>query len=90
MGGVTEVMVGIYKKEFYKGKIFIYFFKYKDILPDGLCILSLYEEPYDYNICLEELIFKGCTRPKYMGQEEIGYVVIGRYNNSDSYKHLQY
>jgi len=81
MGGVTEIMEGIYKQEFYKGKFFIYFFHYKDILPNGLYILPLYKFPNDVH-CLEELISKEFTEPRYKGQKEIGYVVIGKYNNS--------
>ena len=48
------------------------------ILPDDLYILRLYKDPYDVH-CLEELISEEYTEPKYKGQEEIGYVVIGKY-----------
>ena len=75
-------MEGIYKREFYKGKLFMYFFRYKDILPDDLYISPLYKYPKDVH-CLEELLMGDYMKPEYIGEKEIGYVIVGRYNKKN-------
>lgn len=80
-------MFGIYKQEFYKGKLFMYFFHRRDILPDRLSITPLYKEPYNL-YSLEELVYGEYSKPMYEGQEEIGYVIVGIYNYKNFWKRM--